>query len=118
MSQLDRKKKAQSKALARIWVQRGRGAQQMEVSIVMGVPQARWLIYFMDKSQSKNDDDWGYPYDSENPHIDRREWVLPEWSANKNQSNKTKTIKTTDILNSSSVKHLLGPMCSTNCTMI
>ena len=36
----------------------------------MGDPQNGWfvLVYFME-NPTKMDDDWGYPYDSGNPHI-------------------------------------------------
>ena len=33
----------------------------LEVSIVMGVPQTRWMVYFME-IPTKMDENWGYPY--------------------------------------------------------
>ena len=33
----------------------------------MGRPQKRWMAYFMENAMKM--DDWGYPYDSGNPHI-------------------------------------------------
>ena len=40
----------------------------MVVSQVVGVPQARWMIDFMENPSM--DDDWGYPYDFGNHKID------------------------------------------------
>ena len=40
----------------------------------MGVPQKGWFI--MEKSHLEMDDDWGYPYDSGNPHMDSSIWLL------------------------------------------
>ena len=35
----------------------------------MGIPQARWMVYFMENPNLEVDDDWGNPYDSGNLHM-------------------------------------------------
>ena len=39
----------------------------MGVSIAMGIPNS-WMVY-KGTSQSKTDENWGYPYDSGNLHM-------------------------------------------------
>ena len=41
----------------------------------MGLPQARWMVYFMD-NPTKMDDDWGYPYDYGSHHVVMTSTVL------------------------------------------
>ena len=34
----------------------------------MGYPHS-WMVYFMENPMNKMDENWGYPYDSGNPHM-------------------------------------------------
>ena len=40
-----------------------------EVSIVMWLPQARWMVYFMENTNLKMDDGWRYPFSRKPPAI-------------------------------------------------
>ena len=40
----------------------------MTISIVMGVPQKRWMVYVMD-NPTKMDNDWMYPYFRHPPYV-------------------------------------------------
>ena len=47
----------------------GHSSRCYGISLVTGVPQSLEGFLCFGKSQSKMDDDWGYPYDSGNLHI-------------------------------------------------
>ena len=54
----------------------GHGIFFWRLSIVMGIPQARWMVYFME-NPVKIDENRRYPYDLGNHHIfSEVEWFL------------------------------------------